>query len=188
MILSASLAFAAVCVLAVAGGLYLALGRGVGARTVGPLVFGVIGVAALGLGAAVAWNSYRFARRSVPVTGEVARVDVSMQPEEGGRLVPVYTPSFRYVTAQGEPAEFAGPNSYGRDYEQGEQVAVRYVPGEPGSARLDAFDWRWLVAAGAFAFGATVSGIAVRARRPRRAPPPCARRQRSTSTPAAPAA
>lgn len=137
-IVNAILVFGLVLALALGGGAYLVFGRGVNLESVGPVIFAVIGIAALGLGLAFLWDSYRFVKQAASARGEVAALTL----DESNMLFPVV----HFTTARGETAEFTGPGSSPPAYARGDFVEVLYLPAEPKNARLNSFAQLWLAA------------------------------------------
>ncbi|MES2764936.1 MAG: DUF3592 domain-containing protein [Bacteroidota bacterium] len=82
------------------------------------------------------WDTYSFENASRTAEGEV----IELIPNK--RRSVTYSPLIRFKTAEGKVIEFEGLHrSNPPIYDIGERVQVRYLPGDPESARTASWEW-----------------------------------------------
>ncbi|WP_128544816.1 DUF3592 domain-containing protein [Larkinella soli] len=113
-------------------------------------VFGFIGLNML-TGSLYSYHKTRtWLADTVRTSGEViaheGRESTDSFNRETKREYTVYYPVVRYRTQTGQTVSFTSSvGSSTPDHQVGEEVGVRYVPNDPGSARVDEFFSLWLV-------------------------------------------
>jgi len=153
MTTTAILLFGLVLAASMGLGAYLVFKRGMTVDKVGPVIFAIIGVAALGLASAFLGDSWSFVRRAVLTTGEV----VALTSDNSNRVSPLV----RFNTAGGERVEFTGLGSNPPSYTRGQHVEVYYLALAPTNARINAFAQLWLQCVIFFGISFVFIGIAL---------------------------
>jgi hypothetical protein len=125
------------------------------------LLFAVLAGLVLVVGAGFAIWTLLFINRSEVATGTVIRLadEGPADVRSGARMT---RPIVRFTPASGTPTEFAhGFASTPPAYAVGEQVVVRYMPGEPAKARIDSVFSLWFIPGLIGGFGVIFGMVAI---------------------------
>jgi Protein of unknown function (DUF3592) len=106
-------------------------------------VFLIAGIAAMGFGAWLSVDSVRLVRNGVSVSAQVMKVTMSEGRDKDGNLELRYTAQIQYKVGATpmilERSWTQSPNSrcFSGCYDQGALLKVRYLPTDPGTAKVD---------------------------------------------------
>jgi hypothetical protein len=108
------------------------------------VVFGLIGILALGGSGYWIYSQAQFVQASVSATGTVTRLERRGFNYKGGTRY-FYYPEVEFKTTTGETVRFVSETGKDpADYREWDTVEVLYSPQNPGSAEIKSFRSLWL--------------------------------------------
>jgi hypothetical protein len=158
-----------------------ALSRDVEMFIVGERAFGVIALAAAGLGVLATWDTASLYASGLRAEGTVIEVRISRtieteERESGDRTTRrqvervSFAPLVRFVAADGRQVEFLGKGGSEEAHKAGDRVTVLYRPEAPAAATLLEFLDLWLPAVVCWAVFVIFGGVVWLSRRTRLRP------------------
>lgn len=110
------------------------------------LIFGVVGILPLGLGAYVYTDISSFEAIAIPSEGEVTEIFLATsKARAGGSDLNSYAPKVAFTTKDGTLVEYrASASSSDPGYKVGDTVPILYDPNEPERAKINSFFHMWL--------------------------------------------